>query len=165
MAALKPLAPGGRLTAATSSQVADGAAALLLASARTAAELGLKPLARVVAAASAGVDPREMGMGPVPATQKALKKAGLSVRQLDLVELNEAFAAQSLAVVQELGLDPERVNVDGGAISMGHPLGMSGARILGHLVHALKARGGKYGLATLCVGVGQGVAVIVESMA
>jgi acetyl-CoA C-acetyltransferase len=166
LAKLKPVfREGGSVTAGNSSSLNDGAAALLLASARTAAELGLKPLARVVAAASAGVDPREMGMGPVPATQKALKKAGLSVRQLDLVELNEAFAAQSLAVVQELGLDPERVNVDGGAISMGHPLGMSGARILGHLVHALKARGGKYGLATLCVGVGQGVAVIVESMA
>jgi acetyl-CoA acetyltransferase family protein len=166
LAKLKPaFREGGSVTAGNSSSLNDGAAALLLASARKASELGLKPLARVVAAASAGVDPREMGMGPVPATQKALKKAGLSVKQLDLVELNEAFAAQSLAVIQELGLDPERVNVDGGAISMGHPLGMSGARILGHLVHALKARGGKYGLATLCVGVGQGVSVIVESVA
>jgi acetyl-CoA acetyltransferase family protein len=155
---------GGTVTAGNSSSLNDGAAALLLASARKASELGLKPLARVVSAASAGVDPREMGMGPVPATEKALKKAGLSARQLDLVELNEAFAAQALAVIQELGLDPERVNVDGGAIAMGHPLGMSGARILGHLVHALKARGGRYGLATLCVGVGQGVSVIVESM-
>jgi len=154
---------GGTVTAGNSSSLNDGAAAILLASARKAAELGLKPLARVVAAASAGVDPREMGMGPVPATQQALKKAGLSVAKLDLVELNEAFAAQSLAVIQELKLDPERVNVDGGAISMGHPLGMSGARILGHLAHALKARGGKYGLATLCVGVGQGVSVIVEA--
>jgi acetyl-CoA acetyltransferase len=99
---------------------------------------------------------------PTP-TQKALKKAGLSVKQLDLVELNEAFAAQSLAVIEELGLDPERVNVDGGAIAIGHPLGMSGARLLGHLAHALKARGGRYGLATLCVGVGQGVSVIIES--
>jgi acetyl-CoA acetyltransferase family protein len=166
LAKLKPVfREGGSVTAGNSSSLNDGAAALLLASTRTATELGLKPLARVVAAASAGVDPREMGMGPVPATQKALKKAGLSVRQLDLVELNEAFAAQSLAVAQELALDAERVNVDGGAISMGHPLGMSGARILGHLVHALKARGGKYGLATLCVGVGQGVSVIVESLA
>jgi len=104
-----------------------------------------------------------MGIGPVPATQKALKKAGLFAKQLDLVELNEAFAAQSLAVIQELGLDPERVNVDGGAIAIGHPLGMSGARLLGHLAHALKARGGRYGLATLCVGVGQGVSVIIES--
>ena len=154
---------GGTVTAGNSSSLNDGAAAILLASARKAAELGLKPIARVVAAASAGVDPREMGMGPVPATQKALKKAELSVGKLDLVELNEAFAAQSLAVIQELKLDPERVNVDGGAISMGHPLGRSGARILGHLAHALKARGGKYGLATLCVGVGQGVSVIVEA--
>jgi 3-oxoadipyl-CoA thiolase len=156
---LKPaFRDGGTVTAGNSSSLNDGAAAILLASARKAAELGLKPLARVVAAAS------EMGMGPVPATQKALKKAGLPVGKLDLVELNEAFAAQSLAVIQELHLDPERVNVDGGAISMGHPLGMSGARILGHLVHALKARGGKYGLATLCVGVGQGVSVIVEAV-
>ena len=155
---------GGTVTAGNSSSLNDGAAAIPLASARKAAELGLKPLARVVAAASAGVDPREMGMGPVPATQKALKKAELSVGKLDLVELNEAFAAQSLAVIQELKLDPERVNVDGGAISMGHPLGMSGARILSHLAHALRARGGKYGLATLCVGVGQGVSVIVEAV-
>ena len=162
---LKPaFRDGGTVTAGNSSSLNDGAAAILLASARKAAELGLKPIARVVAAASAGVDPREMGMGPVPATQKALKKAELSVGKLDLVELNEAFAAQSLAVIQELKLDPERVNVDGGAISMGHPLGMSGARILGHLAHALKARGGKYGLATLCVGVGQGVSVIVEAV-
>ena len=154
----------GTVTAGNSSSLNDGAAALLLASSRKASELGLRPLARVVACASAGVDPREMGMGPVPATHKALKQAGLSARALDLVELNEAFAAQSLAVLQELDLDPERVNVDGGAIAIGHPLGMSGARLLGHLVHALKARGGKYGLATLCVGVGQGVSVIVEAM-
>jgi acetyl-CoA acetyltransferase family protein len=155
---------GGTVTAGNSSSLNDGAAALLLASTRKAAELALKPLARIVSAASAGVDPREMGIGPVPATQKALKKAGLTAKQLDLVELNEAFAAQSLAVIQELGLDPERVNVDGGAIAIGHPLGMSGARILGHLAHALKARGGRYGLATLCVGVGQGVSVVIESV-
>jgi acetyl-CoA acetyltransferase len=110
------------------------------------------------------VNPREMGMGPVPATQKALKQAGLSARQLDLVELNEAFAAQALAVVRELELDPERVNVDGGAIAIGHPLGMSGARLLGHLAHALKARGGGHGLATLCVGVGQGVSMVIEAV-
>src|SRR5205807_3317948 len=165
LAKLKPaFREGGTVTAGNSSGLNDGAAAILLASARKAAELGLEPLGRIVAAASAGVDPREMGMGPVPATHKALKNAGLSVKQLDLVELNEAFAAQSLAVIQELGLDPEKVNVDGGAIALGHPLGMSGARILGHLAHALKARGGKYGLATLCVGVGQGVSVIVESV-
>jgi len=165
LAKLKPaFREGGTVTAGNSSGLNDGAAAILLASARKAAELELEPLGRIVAAASAGVDPREMGMGPVPATHKALKNAGLSVKQLDLVELNEAFAAQSLAVIQELGLDPEKVNVDGGAIALGHPLGMSGARILGHLAHALKARGGKYGLATLCVGVGQGVSVIVESV-
>jgi len=164
LARLKPsFRDGGTVTAGNSSSLNDGAAALLLASAKKASELGLKPLARIVAAASAGVDPRQMGIGPVPATQKALKKAGLSAKQLDLVELNEAFAAQSLAVIQELRLDPERVNVDGGAIAIGHPLGMSGARILGHLAHALKARGGRYGLATLCVGVGQGVSVIIES--
>src|SRR5207302_9901088 len=131
--------------------------ALLLASERKASELGLRPLARVVGAASAGVSPREMGMGPVPATQKALAKAGLRAADLDLVELNEAFAAQALAVISELKLDPERVNVDGGAIALGHPLGMSGARILGHLAHALRDRGGRYGLATVCVGVGRGV--------
>jgi 3-oxoadipyl-CoA thiolase len=165
LARLKPsFRDRGTVTAGNSSSLNDGAAALLLASARKASELGLKPLARIVAAASAGVDPRVMGIGPVPATQKALKKAGLSAKQLDLVELNEAFAAQSLAVIEELGLDPERVNVDGGAIAIGHPLGMSGARILGHLAHALKARGGRYGLATLCVGVGQGVSVIIESV-
>ena len=164
LARLKPaFRDSGTVTAGNSSSLNDGAAALLLASERKASELGLKPLARIVAAASAGVDPRLMGMGPVPATQKALKKAGLSAKQLDLVELNEAFAAQSLAVIEELGLDPERVNVDGGAIAIGHPLGMSGARLLGHLAHALKARGGRYGLATLCVGVGQGVSVIIES--
>jgi len=106
-----------------------------------------------------------MGIGPVPATKKALAKAGLKAAQLDLVELNEAFAAQALAVIGELGLDPERVNVDGGAIALGHPLGMSGARILGHLAHSLRRTGGRYGLATLCVGVGQGVSVIVESLA
>src|SRR6267143_915503 len=164
LARLKPaFRDSGTVTAGNSSSLNDGAAALLLASERKASELGLKPLARIVAAASAGVDPRLMGIGPVPATQKALKKAGLSAKQLDLVELNEAFAAQSLAVIEELGLDPERVNVDGGAIAIGHPLGMSGARILGHLAHALKARGGRYGLSTLCVGVGQGVSVIIES--
>jgi acetyl-CoA acetyltransferase family protein len=142
----------------------DGAAAVLVASGAKARELGLTPLARIVASASAGVDPREMGMGPVPATRKALSRAGLSARDLDLVELNEAFAAQALAVVQELQLDPDRVNVDGGAIAIGHPLGMSGARLLTHLVHALRARGGRYGLATLCVGVGQGLSVVVEAV-
>jgi 3-oxoadipyl-CoA thiolase len=155
---------GGSVTAGNSSSLNDGAAAVLVASGAKARELGLTPLARIVASASAGVDPREMGMGPVPATRKALARAGLSARDLDLVELNEAFAAQALAVVQELQLDPERVNVDGGAIAIGHPLGMSGARLLTHLVHALRARGGRLGLATLCVGVGQGLSVIVEAV-
>ena len=155
---------GGSVTAGNSSSLNDGAAALLIASAERAAKLGARPLARIVASASAGVDPRFMGMGPVPATQKALQRAGLRAADLDLVELNEAFAAQALAVVGELKLDAERVNVDGGAIAIGHPLGMSGARILGHLAHALRKRGGKYGLATLCVGVGQGVSVIIESL-
>jgi acetyl-CoA C-acetyltransferase len=165
LAKLKPaFRPGGTVTAGNSSSLNDGAAALLLASARKAQELGLRPLARVVASASAGVDPRFMGMGPVPATRKALAKAGLSVRDLDLVELNEAFAAQALAVISELELDASKVNVDGGAIALGHPLGMSGARILGHLAHALRRRGGRYGLATLCVGVGQGVSVIIEAL-
>ncbi len=164
LATLKPaFREGGTVTAGNASSLNDGAAALLLMSARKAAELGLRPLARVVAAAAAGVDPRFMGMGPVPATRKALKLAGLEARQLDLVEINEAFASQSLAVVRELGLDEARVNIDGGAIALGHPLGMSGARILGHLAHSLRGRG-RYGLASLCVGVGQGVSMIIESL-
>ena len=165
LAKLKPaFRQGGTVTAGNSSSLNDGAAALLIASAKKAAELGLKPLARIVASASAGVDPRVMGIGPVPATQKALARAGLSLKQMDLIELNEAFAAQSLAVLGELGLSEERVNLDGGAIAIGHPLGMSGARIVGHLAHSLRRRGGRYGLASLCVGVGQGVSVIVESL-
>jgi acetyl-CoA acyltransferase len=165
LAGLRPVfRQGGSVTAGNSSSLNDGAAAVLLASGAKARELGSAPLARIVAAASAGVDPREMGMGPVPATRKALARAGLSVRDLDLVELNEAFAAQALAVIQELQLDPDRVNVDGGAIAIGHPLGMSGARLLTHLVHSLRARRGRYGLATLCVGVGQGLSVIVEAL-
>jgi 3-oxoadipyl-CoA thiolase len=165
LAKLKPaFREGGSVTAGNSSSLNDGAAALLIASSHKAAALGLKPLARIVSAASAGVDPREMGMGPVPATQKALARAGLKASQLDLVELNEAFAAQALAVIGELQLDPARVNIDGGAIALGHPLGMSGARLLGHLAHALRRTGGRYGLATLCVGVGQGVSVIIESL-
>jgi acetyl-CoA acetyltransferase family protein len=165
LAALRPVfREGGTVTAGNSSSLNDGAAALLIASGAKARELGLTPMARIVAAAAAGVDPREMGMGPVPATRKVLARAGLNVRDLDLVELNEAFAAQVLAVVQELQLDVDRVNVDGGAIAIGHPLGMSGARLLTHLIHALRARGGRYGLATLCVGVGQGLSMIVEAI-
>jgi 3-oxoadipyl-CoA thiolase len=155
---------GGSVTAGNSSSLNDGAAAILITSARKAQELGRKPLARIVASASAGVSPRLMGIGPVPATQKALKLAGLTAGQLDLVELNEAFAAQSLAVVRELGIDESRVNIDGGAIALGHPLGMSGARLLTHLAYALRRTGGRYGLATLCVGVGQGLSVIIEAM-
>ena len=125
-------------------------------------ELGLQPFARVVATAVAGVDPAVMGIGPVPATRKALERAGLGVDDLDLIELNEAFAAQSIACIDELGLDPARVNVNGGAIALGHPLGMSGGRLVTMLVHELRRTGGRYGLATMCIGVGQGIATIVE---
>ena len=127
-------------------------------------ELGLTPMARLVACAAAGVDPTVMGLGPVPATQKALSLAGWSVSDLDLIELNEAFAAQSLGVIRSLGVDEAKVNVHGGAIALGHPLGCSGARILTTLLHAMKQRGARRGLATLCVGVGQGVSTLVEMM-
>jgi 3-oxoadipyl-CoA thiolase len=153
----------GTVTAATSSGINDGAAALSLASTRTLTELGLKPLVRVVATAVAGVDPSCMGLGPIPATRKALARAGLTASQLDLVELNEAFAVQAIACMRELELDDAKVNIYGGAIALGHPLGASGARILTTLVHALRRTGGRYGLATMCIGVGQGIAVIVES--
>jgi 3-oxoadipyl-CoA thiolase len=163
LASLKPaFREGGSVTAGNSSGINDGAAALVVASAERASELGGQPLARFVAGAVAGVDPRLMGIGPVPAVSKALARAGLTVAQLDLVELNEAFASQSVAVVRELGLDPERVNVNGGAIALGHPLGMSGARLVVSLLHELRRRGGRYGMATLCVGVGQGQAAIFE---
>ena len=154
---------GGTVTAGNSSGLNDGAAALLLMSAEKAVALNLKPLARVVASASAGVPPRVMGYGPIPAAKKALGRAGLQIKDIGLVELNEAFAIQSLAVIEELGLDPEIVNVNGGAIALGHPLGCSGARILTTLLYEMKRRGNvKFGLATLCVGVGQGEATIVE---
>jgi 3-oxoadipyl-CoA thiolase len=154
---------GGTVTAGNSSGLNDGASALLIMSAEKAKELHLKPLARIIASASAGVPPRVMGYGPIPATKKALARAGLQIQDIDLVELNEAFAIQSLAVIEELGLDPEIVNVNGGAIALGHPLGCSGARILTTLLYEMKRRGNvKYGLATLCVGVGQGEATIVE---
>jgi acetyl-CoA acetyltransferase family protein len=135
---------------------------VLLADADRARALGLRPLARVVSTAVAGVDPAVMGMGPVPATRKALDRAGISVADLDLIELNEAFASQSIACIDELGLDPDRVNVNGGAIALGHPLGMSGGRLITMLVHELVRTGGRYGLATLCIGVGQGIATVVE---
>ena len=154
----------GTITAGNSSGVNDGAAALVVASAEKAEALGVRPLGRFVASAVAGVDPRIMGIGPVPAVRKALARAGLDVAGLDLVELNEAFASQSLQVIRELGLGPERVNVNGGAIAIGHPLGMSGARLVVTLLHELRRRGGNYGLATLCVGVGQGQAAIFERM-
>ena len=164
LAALKPaFREGGTLTAGNSSGINDGAAALVLASEQKAAELGAQPLGRFVASAVAGVDPRVMGIGPVPAVRKVLARAGLEVADLDLVELNEAFASQSLQVIRELGLDPDRVNVNGGAIAIGHPLGMSGARLVVSLLHELRRRGGRYGLATLCVGVGQGQAAIFET--
>ena len=165
LARLKPAftKEGGTVTAGNSSGLNDGAAALLLMSADRARELNLKPLARIVASASAGVPPRVMGLGPVPATQKALQRAGLQMADIGLVELNEAFAIQSLAVMEDLGMDPEIVNVNGGAIAIGHPLGCSGARLVTTLVHEMRLRGNvRYGMATLCVGVGQGEATIVE---
>ncbi|HVB10008.1 MAG TPA: thiolase family protein [Bacillota bacterium] len=155
---------GGTVTAGNSSGINDGAAALLIVSEDRARTWGLTPLARIVATGAAGVEPSYMGMGPVPATRKALRRAGWSASDLDLVELNEAFAAQSLACIGELGLDPARVNVNGGAIAIGHPLGCSGARILTTLVHEMKRRGARRGLATLCIGVGQGLAMLVEAV-
>jgi 3-oxoadipyl-CoA thiolase len=161
LATLKPaFREGGSVTAGNASGINDGAAALVIASEEKARALGAEPLGTFVGAASAGVDPRVMGVGPIPAVRKVLERAGVDVEQLDLVELNEAFASQSIAVVRELGLDPEKVNVNGGAIAIGHPLGMSGARLVVSLLHELRRRNGRYGLATLCVGVGQGVAAL-----
>ena len=163
LAALKPaFRKGGSVTAGNSSGLNDGAAALVIASEERARELGAEPLATFVGSAVAGVDPRVMGIGPVPAVRKLLERSGVGVEELDLVELNEAFASQSLVVIRELGLDPQRVNVSGGAIALGHPLGMSGARLVVTLLHELRRRGGRYGLATLCVGVGQGQAALFE---
>ena len=163
LATLKPaFRQGGTVTAGNSSGINDGAAALVIASEERAQELGVEPLGAFVGSAVAGVDPRVMGIGPVPAVRKLLERAGVEVSDLDLVELNEAFASQSLVVIRELGLDPEKVNVNGGAIALGHPLGMSGARLVVTLLHELRRRGGKYGLATLCVGVGQGQAALFE---
>jgi 3-oxoadipyl-CoA thiolase len=163
LAALKPaFRNGGTVTAGNSSGLNDGAAALLIASEEKARALGVEPLGTFLGSAVAGVDPRVMGIGPIPAVQKLLARTGVDVRAIDLVELNEAFASQSLAVVRELGLDPEKVNVNGGAIALGHPLGMSGARLVVSLLHELRRRGGRYGLATLCVGVGQGQAALFE---
>jgi acetyl-CoA acyltransferase len=155
---------GGTVTAGNSSTLNDGASAVLLASEQGLASLGRPALARFVSSGTAGVSPRVMGVGPVPATRKALERAGWAVDALELVELNEAFAAQSLACIRELSLDPARVNVNGGAIALGHPLGMSGARIVTTLIHAMKARGLKKGLATMCIGVGQGIAATFEAV-
>ncbi len=163
LAALKPaFRAGGTVTAGNASGINDGAAALVVASEEKARALGIEPLGAFVASAVAGVDPRVMGIGPIPAVRKLLERTGLAASDLDLVELNEAFASQSLQVIRELGLDEERVNVNGGAIALGHPLGMSGARLVVSLMHELGRRGGRYGLATLCVGVGQGQAALFE---
>jgi 3-oxoadipyl-CoA thiolase len=161
---LKPLFKDGTVTAGNASGVNDGASALLLMSREKADELGLKPLARYVSSGVAGLEPAIMGVGPIEASRKALIRAGLSVDDLDLIELNEAFASQSLACINELGLDSEKVNVNGGAIAFGHPLGASGARILTTLVHEMKKQGSRYGLATMCIGVGQGIASVVEAI-
>ena len=163
LASLRPVfRPGGTVTAGNSSGLNDGAAALVVASEEKARELGAEPLGAFVASAVAGVDPRVMGVGPVPAVRKLLARTGLDVADLDLVELNEAFASQSVAVIRELGLDEAKVNPTGGAIALGHPLGMSGARLVVTLLHGLRRSGGRYGVATLCVGVGQGQAALFE---
>jgi acetyl-CoA acetyltransferase family protein len=163
LAKLRPaFRAGGSVTAGNSSQINDGAACVTVCSGERAAALGLEPLARVVATGVAGVDPAFMGIGPVPATRKALDRAGLTIGDIDLVELNEAFAAQALASARELGIPLEKLNVNGGAIALGHPLGSSGARLVTTLVHELRRRGGRYGLATMCIGVGQGMAMVVE---
>ena len=165
LALLKPaFLQDGTVTAGNSSGINDGAAAMLLASEAALKKYNLQPIAKIVSMAVAGVDPAVMGIGPVPATQKALQRAGMNAAELDLVELNEAFASQSIACIHDLGLDLEKVNVNGGAIALGHPLGCSGVRISTTLLHELKKRKGKYGLATMCVGVGQGAAVIYEGL-
>lgn len=165
LAQLKPaFAKDGTVTAGNSSGLNDGAAAMLLASEAMVKQLGVQPLGRIVSMAVAGVDPAVMGIGPVPATRKALERAGLTVNDLDLIELNEAFASQSLACIAELGLDPAIVNVNGGSIALGHPLGCSGVRISTTLLHEMKRRGSRYGLASMCVGVGQGAAVVYEAL-
>jgi acetyl-CoA C-acetyltransferase len=164
LAGLRPaFRDGGTVTAGNSSTLNDGASCVTLASEERARELGLEPLARVVASAVAGVDPAFMGIGPVPASRKALERAGLTIDDIDLVELNEAFASQVLASARELGIGHEKLNVNGGAIALGHPLGSSGARMITTLCHELRRRGGRYGLATMCIGVGQGMAMVVEA--
>jgi 3-oxoadipyl-CoA thiolase len=163
LASLKPaFRTGGSVTAGNASGLNDGAAALVIASEEKARELGIAPLGAFAGSAVAGVDPRVMGIGPVPAVRKLLERAEITIAEIDLLELNEAFASQSVAVVRELGIDEERVNVNGGAIAIGHPLGMSGARLTVTLLHELRRRGGRYGVATMCVGVGQGQAALFE---
>ena len=163
LAALAPaFREGGTVTAGNASGINDGAAALVVASEERARDLGIEPLGAFAGSAVAGVDPAVMGIGPVPAVRRLLERAGIGIGEIDLVELNEAFASQSLAVIRELGLDEERVNVSGGAIAIGHPLGMSGARLVVTLLHELRRRGGRFGLATMCVGVGQGQAALFE---
>jgi acetyl-CoA acetyltransferase family protein len=163
LARLRPaFRDGGTVTAGNSSGINDGASAVLLVEAERAQALGLLPMTRIVSTAVAGVDPAIMGYGPVPATRKALERAGITVADLDLVELNEAFASQSIVCIDELGLDPAKVNVNGGAIALGHPLGMSGGRLITMLSHELRRTGGRWGLATMCIGVGQGIATVIE---
>lgn len=163
LSALEPLfRKGGSVTAGNSSSLNDGAAAVLIADEETARRLGKKPLARIISTGIAGVDPRFMGIGPVPASRRALQKAGLAIKDLDVIELNEAFASQSLAVASDLEIPLDKLNPNGGAIALGHPLGCSGARIMTTLLHEMQRRKSRYGLATMCIGVGQGVAVIVE---
>jgi 3-oxoadipyl-CoA thiolase len=163
LARLRPaFRDGGSVTAGNSSGINDGASAVLLVEAERARALGLRPMTRIVSTAVAGVDPAIMGYGPVPASRKALERAGIGAADLDLIELNEAFASQSIVCIDELGLDPARVNVNGGAIALGHPLGMSGSRLITMLTHELRRTGGRYGLATMCIGVGQGIATVIE---
>jgi acetyl-CoA C-acetyltransferase len=164
LAALKPaFKKDGTVTAGNASGINDGAAALVIATGRKARDLGRKPLARILSYVSTGVDPKVMGIGPVPAVRKVVERAGLSVAEIDLFELNEAFAAQSVAVIRELGIDPARVNVNGGAIALGHPIGASGARVLTTLIYALQARKLRYGVASLCIGGGMGIAMAIEN--
>jgi acetyl-CoA C-acetyltransferase len=166
LAGLKPVfRAGGTVTAGNASQINDGAACVVVASEERARELDREPLARVLATATAGVEPAVMGIGPVPSTRRALERAGLRPEDIDLVELNEAFASQVLASMRELGFDHDRLNVNGGAIALGHPLGASGARLIGTLAHELRRRGGRYGVATMCIGVGQGMAAVIENPA
>jgi acetyl-CoA acetyltransferase family protein len=165
LARLRPaFRDGGSVTAGNSSGINDGASATVVVASDFARNEGLKPMARVLSTAVAGVDPAVMGLGPIPATRKALDRAGLRIDDMDLIELNEAFASQSIAVMRELGLDPEKVNVNGGAIALGHPLGMSGARLITMLSHELARTQKRYGLATMCIGVGQGIATIIERL-